>query len=137
MLDIKNLEICPSFRDFTFTGWVPENDPRPTLDLPPPAPPQQLLSDLNDDHVFDMNQTPEPIPDVDFVGGGGGGFDGRVIIFYCDECILTGMKSAKFIIDLVSIFPFQGLIQMRKNFMQLPIHLIEQQLSLEDSQHML
>ncbi|XP_034255760.1 condensin complex subunit 2 [Thrips palmi] len=69
--DLKNLEICPSFRDFKFSGWVPENDPRPALDLPPPPPPQQPLADLNDDHVFDMNQTPEPIPDVDFGGGGG------------------------------------------------------------------
>lgn len=75
--DFSNLEICPSFRDFTFAGWVPENDPRPSVDLPPPPPPppQNSIPDLNDDHVFDMNQTPEPIPDVDF-GAGVGGCDG-------------------------------------------------------------
>lgn len=65
--DTKNLEICPSFRDFTFLGWRPENDPRPTSDIPPPPP---AFPDLNDDHVFDMNQTPEPIPEMDCNGGG-------------------------------------------------------------------
>lgn len=58
--------MCPSFRDFTFVGWRPENDPRPAPDLPPPP----TFPDLNDDHVFDMNQTPEPIPEVDCGGGG-------------------------------------------------------------------
>lgn len=53
---------------------MPENDPRPALDIPPPPQTQQPIADVNDDHVFDMNQTPEPIPDVDF--GGAGGFDG-------------------------------------------------------------
>ncbi|KAJ1524913.1 hypothetical protein ONE63_009771 [Megalurothrips usitatus] len=71
--EIKS-DLCPSFRDFKFLGWRPENDPRPAQDVPsrpPPAP----LADLDDDHAFDMNQTPEPIPEMDDFGGGGG-FDG-------------------------------------------------------------
>lgn len=66
------MELCPSFRDFTFVGWRPENDPRPTADASVPPPP--VFPNVDDDHAFDMNQTPEPIPDVD--SGGGGFFDG-------------------------------------------------------------
>lgn len=70
--DITNLELCPSFRDFNIVGWRPENDPTPVPDIPPP--PTLPPLDNVDDDAFDMNQTPEPIPDFDC--GGGGGFDG-------------------------------------------------------------
>lgn len=74
LLDIKNFELCPSFKDFTIVGWRPENDPRPPPESVPPPP---SFSNLNDDHVFDMNQTPEPIPD--FECGGGDVFDGGMV----------------------------------------------------------
>ncbi|KAK3921405.1 Condensin complex subunit 2 [Frankliniella fusca] len=73
--DIKNLELCPSFRDFKMVGWRPENDPTPVPDIPPP-PSIPPISNLDDGDAFDLNQTPEPIPDFDC--GGGGVFDGGV-----------------------------------------------------------
>ncbi|KAK3921352.1 Condensin complex subunit 2, partial [Frankliniella fusca] len=70
--DIKNLELCPSFRDFKFVGWRPQNDPTPVPEIPPP-PSTPPISNLDDGDAFDLNQTPEPIPDFDC--GEGGVFD--------------------------------------------------------------
>jgi len=57
--DLSNRLICPAFANFSLMGWKPEDDPSPPEH--PPAPPAVEDGDL----AFDMNKTPEPIPDYD------------------------------------------------------------------------